>query len=151
MSDTTIDFAQKLNTLFDKKRKRDGSKYSQEEVIQGTEGVLTRAYLWKLRTGRAKNPGFNIVQALADFFEVDINYFRVDEEEEKELIEKARRNKLVGEVALRASMYSEETVLAIINMMDFIENNRTGADDRVGDLSGEPQVEGVENLRRTTV
>lgn len=124
MNDTAIDFAKKLNTLFEKRTKLDGSKYTQEEVILGTNGVLTRAYLWKLRTGRAKNPGFNIVQALADFFEVDINYFRVAEDEEQELLEKALRNKLVGEVALRASMYSEETVLAIINMMEYIEKNR---------------------------
>lgn len=124
MTDTAIDFAKKLNTLFETKTKLDGSKYTQEEVIQGTKGVLTRAYLWKLRTGRAKNPGFNIVQALADFFDVDINYFRVSEEEEKALLEKAQRNRLVSEVALRASMYSEETVLAIINMMEYIEKHR---------------------------
>mgnify|MGYP005848785133 FL=1 len=124
MTDTAIDFAKKLNTLFETKTKLDGSKYTQEEVIQGTKGVLTRAYLWKLRTGRAKNPGFNIVQALADFFDVDINYFRVSEEEEKALLEKAQRNRLVSKVALRASMYSEETVLAIINMMEYIEKHR---------------------------
>jgi transcriptional regulator with XRE-family HTH domain len=124
MTDTQIDFAKKLNTLFETKTKPDGSKYTQEEVIQGTNGVLTRAYLWKLRTGRAKNPGFNIVQALADFFEVDINYFRVSEDEEKALLEKAQRNRLVSEVALRASMYSEETVLAIIKMMEYIEQRR---------------------------
>jgi transcriptional regulator with XRE-family HTH domain len=124
MTDTEIDFAKKLNTLFETKTKPDGSKYTQEEVIQGPNGVLTRAYLWKLRTGRAKNPGFNIVQALADFFEVDINYFRVSEDEEKALLEKAQRNRLVSEVALRASMYSEETVLAIIKMMEYIEQRR---------------------------
>lgn len=125
MTDTAIDFAKKLNMLFETKTKPDGSKYTQEEVIQGTKGVLTRAYLWKLRTGRAKNPGFNIVQALADFFDIDINYFRVSEDEEKAVLEKAQRNKLVNEVALRASMFSEETVLAIINMMEYIEKNRS--------------------------
>ncbi len=125
MTDTAIDFAKKLNTLFETKTKPDGTKYTQEEVIQGTKGVLTRAYLWKLRTGRAKNPGFNIVQALADFFDIDINYFRVSEDEEKAVLEKAQRNKLVSEVALRASMFSEETVLAIINMMEYIEKNRS--------------------------
>lgn len=124
MTDTAIDFAKKLNTLFETKTKLDGSKYTQEEVIQGTNGVLTRAYLWKLRTGRAKNPGFNIVQALADFFDIDINYFRVSEDEEKALLEKAQRSQLVSEVAMRASMYSEETVLAIINMMEYIEKRR---------------------------
>jgi hypothetical protein len=58
MTGMSIDFARKLNTLFDVKTKRDGSKYTQEEVIQGAHGVLTRAYLWKLRTVRARNPGF---------------------------------------------------------------------------------------------
>ena len=124
MTDTAIDFAKKLNKLFETRTKPDGTKYTQEEVIQGTKGVLTRAYLWKLRTGRAKNPGFNIVQALADFFDVDINYFRVSEDEEKALLEKAQRNRLVSEVALRASMFSEETVLAIIKMMEYIEQHR---------------------------
>lgn len=129
MTDTAIDFAKKLNTLFETKTKPDGTKYTQEEVIQGTKGVLTRAYLWKLRTGRAKNPGFNIVQALADFFDIDINYFRVSEDEEKVVLEKAQRNKLVSEVALRASMFSEETVLAIIKMMEYIEQHRTETDE----------------------
>lgn len=124
MTDTPIDFAKKLNALFETKTKMDGSKYSQEEMIQGTNGVITRAYLWKLRTGRAKNPGFNIVQAIADFFEVDINFFRVSEDKENTMLEEAKRSKLVNEVALRASMYSDETVLAIINMMEYIEQRR---------------------------
>lgn len=129
MTDTAIDFAKKLNTLFEKKTKLDGTKYTQEEVIQGTKGLLTRAYLWKLRTGRAKNPGFNIVQALANFFEVDINYFQATEDKEQELLEQAKKNKLISEVALRASMYSEETVLAILTMMEYIEQHRTETDE----------------------
>jgi len=48
----------------------------------------------------------------------------VAEEQEQELLEKALRNKLVGEVALRASMYSQETVLALIAAMDYIEKHR---------------------------
>src|SRR5690554_1806584 len=129
MTDTAIDFAKKLNTLFETKTKPDGTKYTQEEVIQGTKGLLTRAYLWKLRTGRAKNPGFNIVQALANFFEVDINYFQATEDKEQELLEQAKKKKLISEVALRASMYSEETVLAILTMMEYIEQHRTETDE----------------------
>ena len=64
--------AEKLEQLFEEKRKPDGSKYTQTEVVEGTDGVLTRVYLWKLRTGRATNPGFHIIKAIADFFEVDI-------------------------------------------------------------------------------
>jgi len=126
MSDTLKDFADKLNMLFEMKRKSDGSKYSQEEVIQGTNGVLTRAYLWKLRTGRAKNPGFNIVQALADFFEVDINFFRTDESQPEEIVEKSVRDELLEQMSLRASMHSDDTIKAIISMMDYIEKNYPG-------------------------
>ena len=123
MADTLKDFTDKLNMLFEKKRKSDGSKYSQEDVIQGTKGVLTRAYLWKLRTGRAKNPGFTIVQALADFFEVDINYFRTDESQPEVVVEKSLRDELLEEMSLRASMHSDDTIKAIISMMDFIKKN----------------------------
>jgi transcriptional regulator with XRE-family HTH domain len=123
MITTLKDFADKLNMLFEKKTKRDGSRYTQEEVIRGTQGVLTRAYLWKLRTGRAKNPGFNIVQALADFFEVDINYFRTDASQPEEIIEKSLRDDLLEELVLRASMYSDETIKVIISMMEYIEKN----------------------------
>lgn len=126
MTDTLKDFAEKLNMLFEMKRKSDGSKYSQEDVIQGTNGVLTRAYLWKLRTGRAKNPGFNIVQALADFFEVNINYFRTDESQPEEIVEKSVRDELLEQMSLRASMHSDDTIKAIISMMDYIEKNYPG-------------------------
>ena len=128
MTDTLKDFADKLNMLFEMKRKSDGSKYSQEDVIQGTNGVLTRAYLWKLRTGRAKNPGFNIVQALADFFEVDINFFRTDESQPEEIVEKSVRDELLEQMSLRASMHSDDTIKAIISMMDYIEKNYPGGD-----------------------
>lgn len=123
MTDTLKDFTDKLNMLFEKKTKSDGSKYSQEEVITGTQGVLTRAYLWKLRTGRAKNPGFTIVQALADFFEVDINYFRTDESQPEVIVDKSLRDELLEEMSLRASMFSEETIKTMIGMMEYVEKN----------------------------
>lgn len=126
MTDTLKDFAEKLNMLFEMKRKNDGFKYSQEDVIQGTNGVLTRAYLWKLRTGRAKNPGFNIVQALADFFDVNINYFRTDESQPEVIVEKSVRDELLEQMSLRASMHSDDTIKAIISMMDYIEKNYPG-------------------------
>jgi transcriptional regulator with XRE-family HTH domain len=127
MIDTLKDFADKLNLLFEMQRKSDGSKYSQEEVIQGANGALTRAYLWKLRTGRARNPGFNIVQALADFFEVDINYFRTDASQPEEIVEKSVRDELLEQMYLRASMHSDDTIKAIISMLDYLEKNYPSA------------------------
>src|SRR5258706_42082 len=72
-------FAAKLNRLFKEKRKPDGTLYTQTEVVENTKGVLTRVYLWKLRTGRASNPGLQVIRALAEFFGVDPSYFFVND------------------------------------------------------------------------
>lgn len=128
MAETKDGFAGRLNTLLELKRKPDGSKYTQEEVVQSTQGVLSRAYLWKLRTGRAKNPGFHIVQALADFFEVDIRYFSAEEDAGVKLIDQAREDALVEQITLRSSMLSREGKLALLNMIDFILKNKEGAE-----------------------
>ena len=68
-------FADKVNDLFSEKRKPDGTKYTQTDVINGTNEMINRVYLWKLLTGRATNPGIQVVQALADFFGVAPSYF----------------------------------------------------------------------------
>ena len=132
MTETEDGLADRLNTLFELKRKPDGSQYSQEEVIQGTQGILSRAYLWKLRTGRAKNPGFHIIQALADFFAVDIYYFAVEKAAGVEMIDQAREDELVEQITLRSSMLGREGKLALLNMIDFILENKEGARELQG-------------------
>ena len=72
MQPSPMTLAQKLETLIDQTRKRDGSKYTQAEIIAGTGNLISRVYLWKLRTGRATKPGFQVIQALADFFGVEV-------------------------------------------------------------------------------
>ncbi len=127
MTETKNGFAEKLNTLLELKRKPDGTQYTQEEVVQASNGILSRAYLWKLRTGRAKNPGFHVVQALADFFAVDINYFIVEKVAGVEMINQARENELVDQIAIRSSLLGREGKLALLNMIDFILKNNGGA------------------------
>ncbi len=127
MTETKDGFAERLNTLLELKRKPDGSQYTQEEVVQSAKGVMSRAYLWKLRTGRAKNPGFHIVQALADFFAVDINYFIAEKAAGVEMINQAREDELVEQIAIRSSLLGREGKLALLNMIDFILKNDGGA------------------------
>lgn len=67
-------FADKLNRLFQEKKKPDGTRYSKKEVLEGCPG-LTRLYLWRLQTGKVARPSYEIVKALADFFEVQPDYF----------------------------------------------------------------------------
>ena len=112
--------ADKLEKLFDEVRKPDGSKYTQTEVVEGTNGVLTRVYLWKLRTGRATNPGFHIIKALADFFNVDTNYFSESEESAAEREKTKPTGRYFEEIQTRAYKMDDKAQKAILDMMDFI-------------------------------
>src|SRR5689334_2120708 len=96
-------FAVRLNNLFEEKRKPDGSQYSQNEVIDGTNDVLNRVYLWKLRTGRASNPSFQVIQALAEFFGVDPSYFFESDEVRSDFQQNEKRDQLLDLIALRSS------------------------------------------------
>src|SRR5450759_2612334 len=112
----TDSFSEKLNRLFEEKRKPEGTHYSQSEVIEGIKGVLTRVYLWKLRTGRATNPGFQIIKAIADFFGVAPSYFFESNKMDAELIEKAQENDLVDQIALRSSRLDKDDKQAVLFM-----------------------------------
>jgi transcriptional regulator with XRE-family HTH domain len=116
--------AEKLEKLFDEVRKPDGSKYTQTEVVEGTDGVLTRVYLWKLRTGRATNPGFHIIKALADFFRVDTNYFSENEESAAEREKTKPTGRFFEEIQARAYKMDDKAQKAILDMMDFILSNQ---------------------------
>lgn len=72
-------FSNRLNQLFETARRQDGKRFTQEEVVRGSKGTLSRVYLWKLRTGRAKNPSMRVVQALADSFGVSVDFFTCPE------------------------------------------------------------------------
>jgi transcriptional regulator with XRE-family HTH domain len=120
MNDTQRSLAEKLDRLFEEKRKPDGSQYTQADVVEGTQGVLTRVYLWKLRTGRASNPGFQILQAISDFFGVDPSYFFEDRLEEAVDESLRVRNDLLNKITLRSSMLDEEGKQAVLNMIDYI-------------------------------
>ena len=128
MTETKDGFAERLNTLLELKKKPDGSQYTQEEVVQGAKGTLSRAYLWKLRTGRAKNPGFHIVQALADFFAVDIHYFTAEKADGVEMIDQAREDELLKQITVRSSMLGREGKLALLSIIDFILKNKDGVE-----------------------
>ena len=134
--------AERLERLFEEVRKPDGSKYTQTEVIEGTHGVLTRVYLWKLRTGRATNPGFQIIQAIADFFGVDTNYFSENEETADGEITKPV-GRYVDEIQARAYRLDEKGRKAILDMMDFILSTQKSGSP--GELNSGTKSSGEEN------
>ena len=135
--------AEKLKKLFDEVRKPDGSKYTQTEVVEGTNGVLTRVYLWKLRTGRATNPGFHIIKALADFFRVDTNYFSENEESAAEREKTKPTGRYFEEIQTRAYKMDDKAQKAILDMMDFILS--TQKIETPGEFNSGPKPSSKEN------
>lgn len=113
-------FADKLNRLFEDKRKPDGTRYSQIEVVRGTKGTLTRVYLWKLRNSQALNPGYQIIQAIAHFFGVDPGYFFADSEEGAKLIDQAKENTLVDKIKIHSARLDNDSKMAVLFMIDAI-------------------------------
>jgi len=107
-------FALRLKRLFEEKRKPDGKKYSQTEVLEGLQGVVTRVYLWKLRNGRAANPSYQVIRGLADFFGVSPGYFFESDETP------SREWDLAYEIELKVSNLSREQqqmVLAVVESL----------------------------------
>lgn len=126
------DFARRLDFLFKRFTHPDGSEYSYEEVQNGTGKAVTAAYIWRLRTGKATNPGYWVIKALSDFFGVDPNYFFQDEEQAREMAAKQANTNLadrfqdssVKDIALRASELDEAGRRAILGMIDYILQNK---------------------------
>jgi transcriptional regulator with XRE-family HTH domain len=134
--------ADKLERLFEDVRKPDGSKYTQTEVVEGPNGVLTRVYLWKLRTGQATNPGFHIIKAIAGFFGVHTTCFS-GSEEASEAEYSTQRGRYVDEIQARAYQMDERSRKAILDLMDFILS--TQKSELPGDMDSGTRHPGVEN------
>lgn len=129
-SETSNDFAQKLDHLFRTVTKPDGTEYSYEEVQQGTGKAVTSAYIWRLRTGKATNPGYWVIKALSDFFQVNPDYFFQEGELNNEASDEMRANvklaaqlqdERVKDIALRASELDDAGKQALLDMVNYIK------------------------------
>lgn len=125
-------FAHRLDFLFKTIRRPDGGEYSYEEVQNGTGKAVTAAYIWRLRTGKATNPGYWVIKALSDFFHIDPNYFFQNEAEARQIANDQVNTALavrfqdhsVKDIALRASELDEAGRQAILGMIEYILQNK---------------------------
>ncbi|MFQ5433946.1 MAG: XRE family transcriptional regulator [Anaerolineae bacterium] len=123
------DFAQRLDKLFKTCTKADGSEYSYEEVQNGTGKAVTAAYIWRLRTGKATNPGLGVIRALSRFFGVSPSYFVREDPAKAQAMARSQANAdlavrfeddAVKNIALRASELDEAGKQALLSMIDYI-------------------------------
>ena len=121
MKDKKESFATKLNRLFADRRKLDGTQYTQTEVAEASNGMLNRVYLWRLRKGKAPNPGIREIQFLASFFGVDPSYFfESDELKVASVIENLKRDTMINQIALRSSELDDSRKKTILLKIDSI-------------------------------
>lgn len=135
---TSARFATLLNHLFDTHHKPSGRPYTLAEVSKGTDGKLSPGYLSLLRRGGIVMPPADRVQALADFFGVDVGYFtgrqptsQVREGEIDEALRRALANPFVRHIALRTSEYGpaeQAFVLSVMESADALLAQRSGTE-----------------------
>ena len=118
-------FSELLNHLFATHVSPRGRPYSLRDVHDGTGGKLSIAYLSLLRRGRNVGlPSADKVQALAEFFGVDISYFlpvTSGAQERRSLdpdLEEALANPQVRDIALRASALGETERQFFMKMLE---------------------------------
>ena len=99
--------AQKVDWLFDLRRTPQGRQFTYGQVQRQTGNRITASYVWKLRTGAMSNPGLSALEALADFFQVPLDYFS----EGGEYLEESVR--LTG--AMREDGTSRQSTLQMLN------------------------------------
>ncbi|MDI6892720.1 MAG: helix-turn-helix transcriptional regulator [Actinomycetota bacterium] len=116
-------FKDKLNFLFATKLSPDGDKYSLREVSKGTGSKISPAYLQNLRKGTYKNPTYEKIKALADFFGVLPCYFYNEEaarkyyEQDCEELKKMLADPQIKEIALRATEIDDQTKTMVLQLI----------------------------------
>jgi transcriptional regulator with XRE-family HTH domain len=124
--------ARRLGVLFDTVRPPGRDKrYSDKEVAaainaraeaRGDGATVTNVYIWQLRTGRRDNPRFEVIRALADFFDVPPAYFfdtTESAEIERDLLAlKGMRDLRVRAVVARLGEMSDAKLSAIRDIVE---------------------------------
>jgi transcriptional regulator with XRE-family HTH domain len=76
-----VDFAQRLNRLFEETRRLDGKRWTLQYVADECTArgqAVTKQYILHLKSGVRTEPRLNLVEALADVFRVPVSYFTAD-------------------------------------------------------------------------
>jgi transcriptional regulator with XRE-family HTH domain len=111
-------FTRRLRQLFRTVRDKQGKEYSPADVQAGTQNALTTSYIWRLLSGSATNPSYNVIKALADFFQVEPAYFFQDE---AATMADSRKQHLLDEVAMRASHLDEDGIQRVVDILEHID------------------------------
>lgn len=124
--------SQKIDHLFKTVRREDRREHTYDDVERGTEGRVSRSYVWKLRHGRNNNPSLDVIEALAQFFRVEPAYFFDQPEDPDHALALAEVAALLQDPVAQAvarharglSDASTETVLNLIDNLHVLEGRK---------------------------
>jgi hypothetical protein len=145
--------AEKVTWLFENVLREDGSQHSRSEVAraiaQYTGGSCTRNYVAMLASGQRDNPTMDVIEGLADFFDINRAYF-VDDEKAREIQDQLNmavmlRDDRVRAIALRAVTSALVTgtrtgalsVEALTEVHELIMRRTGNAGDQPNDAAGQ--------------
>jgi len=140
-------FGERLNSLFaTRPDPATGQPYSLRDVSEGTNGLVSRAYLSTLRRGGVAMPGLQIIEALARFFGVPTGYFLghdtsdvpgagspsndTSATDEDAAVRLALADPMVREIALKVKDFGPEEWKLMIGMVESQMTLRRLAADR---------------------
>lgn len=117
--------ADKLELLFATFTQPDGSPYSYQDVENGANHAVTAAYVWKLRAGKATNPSYRVLEAIAAFFDVPIDYFASERVVSDDYVQRLKLAAELGkedvaQITLRAGQLDAQGRQAILDMMEYV-------------------------------
>jgi transcriptional regulator with XRE-family HTH domain len=131
-SDSSGDtFSRCLDHLFTTVTHPNGCEYTYEEVENGTQRAVSAYYVWRLRTGRANNPSYRVINVLSHFFGVTPAYFFHRDKQVEDRVGDMVQNNLVNclhdplvfEIIQRASRLNEKGRQAVLLALDFLEQS----------------------------
>lgn len=128
-----MDVAEKIDLLFKTVTKPDCKEYSYREVEELADGAVSSTSIWKARLGKIRNPSQRLIGALSKAFGVPVNYFfdeGVTEMDVPRYRKQYQSERMVEQIALRASELDEEGKQAILDMINLVRKaqERSGSE-----------------------
>jgi transcriptional regulator with XRE-family HTH domain len=128
---TNKTLSQKVDWLFNLRHNEMGRPYTYGQVQRATGNRITASYVWKLRTGAMSNPGLSALEALADFFQVPLDYFAEGGEYLEDSIRltqsmpenHAARQDAIHMLTQRAGDLSDGALRAVLEMTEYLRTH----------------------------
>lgn len=124
--------AQKVDWLFDLRRTAQGRQFTYGQVQRQSGNRITASYVWKLRTGAMSNPGLSALEALADFFQVPLDYFSEGGEYLEESVrltaarpdDGASRQSAIQMLNKHAEDLSDQALQVVLGMAEYLRTHQ---------------------------